>query len=97
MISLTSVIEAVSKSRASDDKSRKEGKESCGSLEVYRTQNDDAPGLKILRQMQGSFAKAVAYCTYLLKNRSERYSSKTALEVAKVGKERRSLLKNRYQ
>lgn len=43
--------------------------------------------------MQDSFAKAVIYRTYWLKNKSQRYSSKIALKIAKLGKKLRPQLK----
>lgn len=43
--------------------------------------------------MQESFTKAVGYCTYRPKNRSQQYVSKIASRIAKLIKELRSQLK----
>lgn len=46
--------------------------------------------------MQKPFVKAGSYCTYRLKNKSQRYTSKVAPKVTKLVKKLRSLLHQKH-
>lgn len=78
----------------SSEKSGKED-ESSSSSNVHKQKKDHAPCLQVLQSMQESFAKAIDYCTYRLKNKSQRYNSKIASEVAKLVMKVWSQLKRR--
>lgn len=62
-------------------------------LSVREQRTDRVPSLKVSRPLQESFWKAVDYCMYRLKNKSQRNYSHFAFKVAILVMKLRSQLK----
>lgn len=71
----------------------KEEDDSSSSSSVRNQKKDRSPRIKVSRPMEESFAKAVSYRTYRLKDKSQWYNSKISSKVAKLAKKVRSQLK----